>query len=72
VLGEVTETVYVVDDEDEEEGNGEWDGEVKTKKKQSEMLFVRGIHHTQTDYTSSRQEFGEVLMRCCNQATPWS
>jgi len=36
VLGEVEETIYVVeDDEDEEET-------VKTIKKQSEMLFVRG------------------------------
>ncbi|KAF2670203.1 like-Sm ribonucleoprotein [Microthyrium microscopicum] len=36
VLGEVTETVYVVEeDEDENE-------HVRTVKKQSEMLFVRG------------------------------
>ncbi|KAI9827769.1 MAG: U4/U6-U5 snRNP complex subunit lsm3 [Thelocarpon impressellum] len=37
VLGDVEETVYVVDDDDE-------DGEdaVRTVKKQSEMLFVRG------------------------------
>ncbi|KAL8662622.1 MAG: hypothetical protein Q9202_004580 [Teloschistes flavicans] len=35
VLGEVEETVYVVEDDDEDE-------EVKTIKKQSEMLFVRG------------------------------
>ncbi|KAK3697865.1 U4/U6-U5 snRNP complex subunit lsm3 [Vermiconidia calcicola] len=34
VLGEVEETVYVVDEEDDED--------VKTVKKQSEMLFVRG------------------------------
>jgi hypothetical protein len=37
VLGEVEETIYTVDDEDEG-GNGE----VRTVKKQSEMLFVRG------------------------------
>ncbi|MCJ1445007.1 MAG: U4/U6-U5 snRNP complex subunit lsm3 [Stictis urceolatum] len=36
ILGEVEETIYVVDeDEDEQE-------DVKTIKKQSEMLFVRG------------------------------
>ena len=37
VLGEVEETVYVVDEDDEDEN-------VKTVKKQSEMLFVRGMH----------------------------
>ncbi len=37
VLGEVEETVYVVD---EEEDNDE--DNVRTVKKQSEMLFVRG------------------------------
>lgn len=36
VLGDVEETVYVVDEDDEEEN-------VKTIKKQSEMLFVRGM-----------------------------
>jgi U6 snRNA-associated Sm-like protein LSm3 len=36
VLGDVTETVYVVDEEDEEN--------VRSVKKQSEMLFVRGKH----------------------------
>ena len=35
VLGDVTETVYLVDEEDEQE-------DVRTVKKQSEMLFVRG------------------------------
>ncbi|KND90804.1 putative U6 snRNA-associated Sm-like protein LSm3 [Tolypocladium ophioglossoides CBS 100239] len=35
VLGEVEETIYVVDDDDEEE-------EVKTVSRKSEMLFVRG------------------------------
>jgi len=35
VLGEVTETVYLVDEDDEAEN-------VRTVKKQSEMLFVRG------------------------------
>ncbi|KAI9790745.1 MAG: U4/U6-U5 snRNP complex subunit lsm3 [Peltula sp. TS41687] len=37
VLGEVEETVYVVQEDDEE------DETVKTIKKQSEMLFVRGM-----------------------------
>lgn len=37
MLGEVEETIYTVDEEDEG-GNGE----VRTVKKQSEMLFVRG------------------------------
>lgn len=37
VLGEVEETIYVVEDDDEEE-----EETVKTIKKQSEMLFVRG------------------------------
>lgn len=37
MLGEVEETIYVVDDE--EDGGS---GEVRTVKKQSEMLFVRG------------------------------
>ena len=36
VLGEVEETIYVVDDEDDE------DEEVKTINRKSEMLFVRG------------------------------
>ncbi|KAK4952307.1 U4/U6-U5 snRNP complex subunit lsm3 [Elasticomyces elasticus] len=36
VLGEVVETVYVVDEDDEDEAN------LKAVKKQSEMLFVRG------------------------------
>ncbi|CZT19042.1 probable U6 snRNA-associated Sm-like protein LSm3 [Ramularia collo-cygni] len=34
VLGDVTETIYMVDEEDEEN--------VRSVKKQSEMLFVRG------------------------------
>jgi len=38
VLGEVEETIYTIDEEDEG-GNGE----VRTVKKQSEMLFVRGM-----------------------------
>ncbi|KAI4852797.1 hypothetical protein E4T44_01251 [Aureobasidium sp. EXF-8845] len=37
VLGEVEETIYVIDDDDESES-------VRTLKKQSEMLFVRGIY----------------------------
>lgn len=41
VLGDVEETVYVVDEEDEDEDGGE--GKVRTVKKQSEMLFVRGM-----------------------------
>ena len=36
MLGDVEETVYVVDDEDEAQEN------VRTVKKASEMLFVRG------------------------------
>ncbi|KAF4509059.1 hypothetical protein G6O67_005365 [Ophiocordyceps sinensis] len=36
VLGEVEETIYAVDDEDEDEE------EVKTISRKSEMLFVRG------------------------------
>ncbi|KAL8967341.1 MAG: hypothetical protein Q9197_005484 [Variospora fuerteventurae] len=36
ILGDVEETVYLVEDDDEE------DDLVKTIKKQSEMLFVRG------------------------------
>ncbi|KAK3166818.1 U4/U6-U5 snRNP complex subunit lsm3 [Lepraria neglecta] len=36
VLGDVEETIYVVEEDDEEEET------VKTLKKQSEMLFVRG------------------------------
>ena len=38
MLGEVEETIYTVDEDDE---GG--DGEVRTVKKQSEMLFVRGM-----------------------------
>ncbi|KAI5271520.1 hypothetical protein E4T47_05161 [Aureobasidium subglaciale] len=37
VLGEVEETIYVIDDDDETES-------VRTLQKQSEMLFVRGTH----------------------------
>ncbi|KAI4235216.1 MAG: hypothetical protein L6R40_006513 [Gallowayella cf. fulva] len=37
VLGEVEETVYLVEDDDDDE-----DETMKTIKKQSEMLFVRG------------------------------
>ncbi|KAF2486260.1 hypothetical protein BDY17DRAFT_291148 [Neohortaea acidophila] len=37
VLGEVEETIYVVDDEEDEQ-----EEKVRTVKKQSEMLFVRG------------------------------
>ncbi|EON64112.1 hypothetical protein W97_03342 [Coniosporium apollinis CBS 100218] len=36
VLGDVEETVYIVEEDDEEEDT------VRTVKKQSEMLFVRG------------------------------
>ncbi|KAI0103873.1 hypothetical protein O1611_g6923 [Lasiodiplodia mahajangana] len=35
VLGDVVETIYLVDEEDEEE-------DIKTTTKKSEMLFVRG------------------------------
>ncbi|KAF2251197.1 U6 snRNA-associated Sm-like protein-like protein LSm3 [Trematosphaeria pertusa] len=37
VLGDVEETIFVADDEDEDEAP-----RVRTVKKQSEMLFVRG------------------------------
>lgn len=37
MLGEVEETIYVVDDEEDEQ-----EEKVRTVKKQSEMLFVRG------------------------------
>ncbi|KAF2087436.1 LSM-domain-containing protein [Saccharata proteae CBS 121410] len=40
VLGDVEETIYVADEDEEEEGAGE--APVRTVKKQSEMLFVRG------------------------------
>ncbi|KAK2068113.1 hypothetical protein P8C59_002776 [Phyllachora maydis] len=36
VLGEVEETIYVVDEDDDE------DDDIKTISKKSEMLFVRG------------------------------
>ncbi|EXJ94550.1 small nuclear ribonucleoprotein [Capronia coronata CBS 617.96] len=45
VLGEVEETIYTIEDEDDGEET------VKTTKKQSDMLFVRGTyfpHGTQT------------------------
>ncbi|THW14666.1 hypothetical protein D6D17_07683 [Aureobasidium pullulans] len=41
VLGEVEETIYVIDDDDETES-------VRTLKKQSEMLFVRGTQSVST------------------------
>jgi U6 snRNA-associated Sm-like protein LSm3 len=44
VLGEVEETIYTVDEDDE---GG--DGEVRTVKKQSEMLFVRGMLTVKAD-----------------------
>ena len=66
MLGEVEETIYTVDEEDEG-GNGE----VRTVKKQSEMLFVRGklpccavLFWT----LSSREggvEFGCILLTIC-------
>ncbi|KAF2865502.1 hypothetical protein BDV95DRAFT_586529 [Massariosphaeria phaeospora] len=39
VLGEVEETIYIADEEDEDEDVAPT---VRTVKKQSEMLFVRG------------------------------
>jgi len=38
----VEETIYLVDDE--EQGD-----EVRTVRKQSEMLFLRGMHYVATD-----------------------
>lgn len=43
MLGDVEETVYVVDDEAEDE-------EIKTVSKKSEMLFVRGRFRPPTGY----------------------
>lgn len=37
MLGEVEETIYVLDDDDEDGSD-----EMRTIKKQSQMLFVRG------------------------------
>ena len=51
ILGEVEETVYVVDDDDDSD-------EVRTVKKQSEMLFVRGM------YTGSRRRLRWVIWTC--------
>jgi hypothetical protein len=73
VLGEVEETIYTVDEEDEG-GNGE----VRTVKKQSEMLFVRGKLPccAVLFWTLSSQEgggFGCILLtNIYLQATPWS
>ncbi len=47
VLGDVTETIYMVDEEDEGE-------DVRTVKKQSEMLFVRGEGTYQKDRWCTR------------------
>ncbi|KAI9837281.1 MAG: hypothetical protein M1819_000355 [Sarea resinae] len=47
VLGDVEETVYVVEEDDEEET-------VKTVRKQSEMLFVRGKKPANMDRWESR------------------
>ncbi|KAI9770359.1 MAG: U4/U6-U5 snRNP complex subunit lsm3 [Candelina submexicana] len=44
VLGDVEETIYIVEEEDEEEET------VKTVKKQSEMLFVRGPNMTLSNF----------------------
>ncbi|TID18380.1 putative U6 snRNA-associated Sm-like protein LSm3 [Venturia nashicola] len=41
VLGDVTETIYKMDDLDEEDEDTA-PAEIKTIKKQSEMIFVRG------------------------------
>jgi len=44
VLGEVEETVYLVEeDEDEEDEEEDGRAEVATKMNRSEMLFVRGV-----------------------------
>lgn len=39
VLGDVEETIYIVDSDDEDDTNPD---NVQTQKKKSEMLFVRG------------------------------
>jgi hypothetical protein len=63
VLGEVEETIYTVDEEDEG-GNGE----VRTVKKQSEMLFVRGKLLCYFEGRWSSIAFADNTI----QATPWS
>ncbi|KAJ5764351.1 hypothetical protein N7533_003032 [Penicillium manginii] len=42
VLGDVEETIYVVEEDDNEEETTRVRGDVQTIKKQEEMLFVRG------------------------------
>jgi U6 snRNA-associated Sm-like protein LSm3 len=39
VLGDVEETIFVAEEEDDDQ-----EPRVRTVKKQSEMLFVRGMH----------------------------
>lgn len=39
MLGDVEETIYIVDSDDEDDTNTD---NVQTQKKKSEMLFVRG------------------------------
>lgn len=63
MLGEVEETIYTVDEEDEG-GNGE----VRTVKKQSEMLFVRGKLPCYSEGRWSSIAFADSTI----QATPWS
>lgn len=41
MLGDVEETIYIVNDEEDVNEDGE--GSVETVRKQSEMLFVRGV-----------------------------
>jgi hypothetical protein len=67
VLGEVEETIYTVDEEDEG-GNGE----VRTVKKQSEMLFVRGMLLCCAESSSWRGPGSNASTDDLTQATPWS
>jgi len=55
VLGEVEETVYLVEeDEDEEDEEEDGRAEVATKMNRSEMLFVRGVSSISHELPLSR------------------
>nr|POE90249.1 putative u6 snrna-associated sm-like protein lsm3 [Quercus suber] len=59
VLGDVEETVYVVDEDDD--GADEAQDNVRTVRKQSEMLFVRGTFTRKSWRTRARgQRLAEV------------